>query len=548
MIKPLKLFTQGEIQSRLAAMIRSNHNKVRKFYDGDHWQAQAGWVGPLVLESDGATSTDGMSEIEGKFVFANVIAEIVGRHISGVLGDTPHWQVTPKVKTHSQPTDAETQEIEEIEDALTNWLDNRLTDFADDKSTTDPFTTFAENLLLHGRAVARIFIPITIRDDQFMETSVSASTLEEALQKIYFHVPDIKQSAVLTDKNTQEKLGSYFYSDVDISYLEKTWVENGVTVLETIINQVAVTTRHNMRGHLFIFEARRPPLITDSIISMQKLINMTLTMLGRNVVVGGNPETFFLNALLPGRKEIVDGREVYVADPVRTGAGAVYAVTGVPIQDATGNQQFTTPSVQFRDPVPVTTFMDTLGGLYRNLLEEAQQLHALITGDAAPSGESRIQALADFENSLVKTADCLNAAIRWLLESALSLSASIMGNPTQFDAYRIMVQCRTSAGPVSADMLRTLADIAERNFLSHETGLSMAGVQDTEAEIKRVDAEKEKAMQEQQQMVGVSPALQAIMGKGANSTLNTGRDSVTGTSNSNGTPTAGQRNRQNNGA
>lgn len=529
MIKPLKDFTQGEIQSRITNMTRRNYATVKKFHEGDHWQAQAGWVGPLVLESDGATSADGMTEIENKFVYANVIAEIVGRHISGVLGDEPHWQVTPK--QHADPeVDAEDKAIEDIETALSEWMDKRLTDFADDESKTDPITTFAVNLLCAGRAAMRIFVPVAMRDGSFAEMTVSAGTLEESLQHIYFQVPNINQCGVLTDKNTQDKLGSYYYSDVDINYLEKTWVENGVTILETTINNVVSTTRHNMRGNLFIFEARRPPLVSDSIISLQKLINMTLTMLGRNVVVGGNPETFFLNAMLPGRREIVDGQERYVADPVRTGAGAVYAVTGVPVQDASGNQSLTTPSVTFRDPVPVTTFVDTLGNLYRTLLEEAQQLHALITGDAAPSGESRIQALADFENSLVKTAACLNSVIQWLLESALSLAAGIMGNPTMFDEYRIAVQCRTETGPVSSDMLRTLADIAERNFLSHETGLSMAGVQDTEAEIKRVDAEKEKALQEQQQMLGtnVSDALNSLIKKGQNNT--------NGQSNQNGQP------------
>lgn len=508
MIKKLTEFDKSEIVARIAAMTPSNYTSIKNALSGDHWQNQSWWVGPLALESDGTTSTAGMEIIEGKFVFENVLSEIVNRHISGVLGDVPHWQITPKrsLKPEEEPTTKEHEFIGTTEAATTVWWDSRTVDFTDDESKYNPFEQFAINLLSHGRGVLRIFVPSEAGE------TVSAATLEEALARIYVMAPAISQAGVITDKNSQEKLSTYFYNEVDADYIETSWVKNGVTYLKTVMNGDVSITQHKLRGKMFIYEARCPALITDSLTSLQKQLNMTLTMLGRNVNVGGSPETFFLNAMLPGRTQVVDGKTVYVADPVQTGAGVVHSYTGIPVKDGvTGQTSYTNPNVIFRDPVPVDTFVATVDLIERAMLSEAQQLHALIGGDATASGEARIQALADFENSLAATAKCVDGALQWVLESALTLAGAIMGNDSMFDEYRVMVQCNTNAGPVSTEMLRTLADVTDRNFISHETSLTRAGVQDTEAELQRIEMQKQQAMQEQQQMIGGNPAMQRIL-------------------------------------
>ena len=538
MIKNLEELDKGEIQSRLQSMQGKNYDRVLKFLNNDHWQSQWGWVGPLALESDGVLSTTGMATIEEKFAFYNAILEITFRHLSGVLGETPHWQVTPErvmsvkpKKTEppvsgeptkpevdkSKPTDKEMAIVEEVEAALTVWMDNKLKSFNEDfdpkdaLTLFDPLSRYAISMLAFGRGVLRIFIPSAV------DGNVSASTLKEALALIHFSAPSITQAGVLTDKNRQKQMGAYLYNDQDIDYLETTRVKDGVTYLKTTINNQSVESLHNMRGHLFIFESRCKPLITDSIVSLQKQLNMSLTMLGRNVVVSGSPPTFFLNAVLPGRTQVVNGREQYVADPVQTGPGTILSATGIPVKDpVTGATNYTTPSVFQGNPAPVATFTETDDHYYRLILGAAQQLHALISGDAAASGESRIQALADFENSLKLTAKEINSGIQWLLESALSLAAAIMGKEGAYDEFRATVQCNTHAGPVSTEMIRTLSDATDANFISHETGLSKMGVQDVESELQRIEMQKRHQMEEQQQMLGgqVGTALQGIMNKG----------------------------------
>lgn len=500
-MKKLTELTSGEVQSKILAMNRSDRDSVKRFYDGDHWQSQLAYVGPQALESDGTVSSAGMDVIKGKFVFENMIAEIVGRHVSGVLGEQPHWQVTPKKPTGENGTasEIERKKSKDAEDALTTWMDSCMSDYTSDEDKLDPITQFCVNLLLFDRAVMRVFVPESISGN------VSAPTMEEALSKLYFHAPEITQAGVVTDKNTQEKLGAYYWSDTETDYFESTYRVGGVTFLRTVINNVESITQHNMRGRLFIYEARRPRFVKESIISLQKTLNMVLTMLGRNVNVGGSPETFFLNAMLPGKTKIVDGKQQYVADPVQVGAGTVISVSGIPVRDpVTGSETFTTPNVTFRDPVPVDTFTNSENALRYSILAEAQQLHAIITGDAAVSGESRIQALADFENSLKQTAKAMNSMLQWLFETALSLASTVMGTEGEYDDYRVVVQCNTNAGPLSAEMLRTIADVKDKNFISHETGLALARVQDVEAEIQRVNMEKQKAMDEQQQYVDIN--------------------------------------------
>ncbi len=74
----------------------------------------------------------------------------------------------------------------------------------------------------------------------------------------------------------------------------------------------------------------------------------------------------------------------------------------------------------------------TADAAYRAILEEAQQIHAAIAGDATASGTSRVQARADYAHSLLITKGEIDSLIRWLLETALDLGAIIIGAPGRY--------------------------------------------------------------------------------------------------------------------
>src|SRR5687768_12346561 len=69
------------------------------FYDGDHWQNGNGWIGAKPLVTHGLNQT--LLQIKEAFVSENVIAEVVDRHIGGILGREPLWGFIPQ-RTVSQ--------------------------------------------------------------------------------------------------------------------------------------------------------------------------------------------------------------------------------------------------------------------------------------------------------------------------------------------------------------------------------------------------------------------------------------------------------------
>lgn len=228
---------------------------------------------------------------------------------------------------------------------------------------------------------------------------------------------------------------------------------------------------------------------------MQKLLNLALTMLGRNVVLGGFLERVLINAQLPGayRTDPHTGKQVFVPHPLEFGAGSVNALVGVEVRDeATGElKSYANPSVVYRDPVPVGTFADTRDIAYRAILEECQQAHALLSGDAAPSGESRRQALSDFLSSLRLTAPAVERAVRWLLETALHLAAHFAGQPGRYLDLRAVTICHLDTGPLGADEAKQVIDLVDAKLLSRETGMARVGIDDTDAEAQRIQAEDE---------------------------------------------------------
>ena len=208
--------------------------------------------------------------------------------------------------------------------------------------------------------------------------------------------------------------------------------------------------------------------------------------MGRNVVLGVFWERVIFNAQLP-------------TDALKVGAGTTNMLMGAPIYDANGNVSgYTNPSVNYRDPVPVNTFEDTERSAYRSILEETNQLHAMISGDATASGESRKQARADFESSLGPTTAQVERAIRWMLETTLALAATFAGTPGRYADLRAVVTCRVNSGPITSDEQDQTRQNVAAHLLSEETGMARIGVDDVTSERSKIAAEGATANANQQ--------------------------------------------------
>lgn len=514
-----------------AAWLKSN----KLFYTGDHWQSSAGWSGPMP-ESGHPVYNDLVLEIERGFVSKNTVAEVVNRHMAGVVGREPTWAMTVRraLAEDEEATEQEKALIDEAEALLTEWWDDAgrgiswLSEIS--QGIHGILQDATATCLWARRGMLRLFVPA----GQLVETGtgkvVPVADLQTSIKKIYLDHPEPSQAALALDRDTMRAGGIYLYEKdrekrAELTYLD----EAGNTVIRAAGTNEAESPAFvlPLGGLLLMHEMERSRIVTDQVVQNQKALNLALTMLSRNVVMAGFLERTYLNAQLPGRMEDDPNRpglERFVPERLHVGAGATNFISGVTTFNDAGNEVLATPSVVYRDPVPVTTFQQTKEVSYQNILEETQQLHAMISGDAAASGESRKQAMADFEQSLSDTKTQVENAIRWLLETVLAMAAVFAGQPGRYAALRASATCRVTLGPISADDQRVAAELVDKEIISRETARSRVGVDDTEAEATKIESEQKAMGQRTQQNLAsaVLNAQRSLNGGAGSNGLETG--------------------------
>src|SRR6185436_5041486 len=121
--------------------------------------------------------------------------------------------------------------------------------------------------------------------------------------------------------------------------------------------------------------------------------------------------------------------------------------------------------------------------LYRAMLREAKQEHALMSQSVNASGKSREQARADFQMTLEPTASEINVLGRWLVETALAMAEAFASTPGKYTAtLRGVLACVIDTGPISSDERAAIDGSVKAGTLSRETAMSLEQVQDTAAE------------------------------------------------------------------
>jgi hypothetical protein len=476
----------------------------RAYYHGDHWQDGDGWSGPM-LDMKHKLYSQMLLEIQRAFVSKNTIAEVAERHSAGVIGREPRWRLTVRrpLADGEEPTAQEQTLIDEAEMLLNGWWE--------DRGCHKVLREAAETMLLAKRGSLRLFVPPGLLVDGL----VPREPVEEAIGRIYLHHPEPEQAAVPRDRNTMQDIGIYLFERnnqklAELIYLDGDW---------TVIRLAEATSdegeeeeqpepwRFNLGGRLTMFEMNRRLLITEQVRQNQKLLNLALTMLQRNVIQGGFLERTFFNAQLPG-KDIPDpdrpGETKFVPEPLHVGPGATNFLSGVVTEDDQGNTVVATPSVVYRNPVPVETFAETKREAYSCILEEVDQLHVLITGDATASGESRKQAQTDFRQSLLDSKDQLEKATAWLLETVLAMAAEFSGQAGRYEELRVDAECRVDLGPISGDEQRVARELVEAQIISKRTAMSRVGVDDADAEAGQIATEQEESSQRQQQSLATA--------------------------------------------
>jgi|AntDeeMinimDraft_6_1070357.scaffolds.fasta_scaffold02436_2 hypothetical protein len=456
-----------------------------KFLSGDHWQDGEGWAG--ALPESAQDRGQAIKKIKALFTSQNVIKSITERHKSAVIGKSPEWTVTPKQALAEDDTiDSNKQEdIDEIEAALTGWWYRQ--------DAHDTLVKWAAYLLLGARSILRIYIPIGFLQGE----TIGSGELSEQLDKIRVEAVSPDMGAVVENKEQSTKAGMISFTNTDdeevfeISYLN----EEGKTIIKNVSSGTE-TDPLELGGHLSIYEGSRDLFITEQIRQQNKLVNKALTMMNNNVD-SGFLERVFLNAQPPGEwKTNDDGNEYFKPAPYAVGPGTTNFIGGAEYEkNDQGEKAITNPSVTFREPVPNNTFVEAKSEAYASILQEAHQMHALISGDATASGESRIQALSDFIMDAESTKATLDSAGKWLIETVMYLAFDLSGNESKTELYKATFDSRLDPGTIPAEMRKAIINQVDEGLLSRDTAMSMLGIDDVDAELAKIDSAAQQAIE-----------------------------------------------------
>lgn len=508
---------QGEVDpAHTPGVYRSHAESVRRFYDDDHWQNGDGWMGPKPILSKDAASTTTLAEHARRFVFRNKIKEVVKRHVNGITGIEPRWGFTPvrPIAEDQEPNKKEAADIDLIESALTTWWDKR--------KLHKLFQGVEVEELLSGRAVIRLLVPASRlreiaapaaadgEDQQTPTRGVIAATLEDALDQIFVEVVIAERGVVYTDTDSMEEIGVVVYyaqgekpGMVGPKVIETTYLGGNPTqpraerptVIRIVTNASETPVQLSLGGHLMHHAVERDPLVTPALISMQKALNMNMSMIPRNAETSGFTERTLIDAQTPFTLEDdgKGGKKLVQRNEFVTGPGVTNFVESAIYTDETGKQIKGSPQIVYKEPSPMTPTIEGVDTLSAEMLGEAKQGHVLGT-DQAQSGVSRTQARADYTTSLGESKSGLDPAGRWLLETALALACTFATdnegvNPEE---YRATFACVPYTGPLDPTEVTNQVNAAEQGVISTQRAQEALGVEDTDAEMARMNAEPGK--------------------------------------------------------
>jgi hypothetical protein len=407
--------------------------------------------------------------------------------------------------------------------------------------------------LLQGRAYLRLTIPPKFRDTGGRVPP--ARDLNEAVQRIFFTEPTIDDAVHLTDEESRDELSITRYKrgkvevfelcfndDAGRSYIATVEREMSAPAPDFPVRGVAgllpasplavqilaeedgrllsnipdeqISDPLELNGRLTVFEMAGDPLITEQIRSQNFSLNLNLTMSNHVTVESGFRELATTNVELETEfvpDPTAPGGRREVPKRLKRGAGAHLNFVGVTLEDAQGNETLAPTSVQAFDPVSIDNFDKGQTMFRRNILAEAHQLWALITGDAAPSGESRIQAMADFVILALDYQDECEDAGTWLTETVLNMAAVLMGKPGRFADLRANFKTRLYLGKLTAEEKQLLMTEVDKRLRSRESYQIIAGdITDPAEENARIEREHETSVEGQRARINLEADKRAL--------------------------------------
>lgn len=465
---------------------------LSKLINDDHWANSEGWSGPMPSESN-EDSSKVQLEIEKNFVSRNLLENVIDRHIDGVAGREPLLMVKPDSEKSNE---AEQEQAKEFKRAFASWWTN--------SGAWLEIREALKNAIWSGKGTIRLYIPqsklqdVVGADGEVVQGIPAGLNLDQAMSYISVHAPSWDAAGIVRDIDQRVIGGYYRYQD---EKNEERWElqgrKDGQTIVQPNSDEDAKTTYQT--NQLLIFEIKRKPLISNSLISLSKFNNKVFTMGSRNIDLGGFVERTILNAQMPGEwiddKSSPNGKRFKPAK-MNLGSGVTNFLNGTAVfsrNEVTGQIEptgnFASPSVVYKDPVSWQTFGDTSNAAREAIFDEAKQLHVLITGDALANGVSRVQAVQDFLTSLEPTRIALEQLLRWLQTTVIKLALDFTNQSQSWDGFSATAQARFSAIQPTPTEIDQAVKLRDKRLISLKTFYSRIGIEDAEAEITAIQSE-----------------------------------------------------------
>ncbi|MEM9448682.1 MAG: hypothetical protein AAGA75_09115 [Cyanobacteria bacterium P01_E01_bin.6] len=422
-----------------------------QYYFGDHWPF---WVGPIVPQSVSGAA-EKMAALKRVFQSANIIGECVDNWKDGLISQDFTWYLKGETGDRLDTEGNTTAAAAEIE--LQRWIDfaEQMTIQGDPTLSqfkcSDPWSEFVLSLGVTGKAAFRLWQPEKFAND------------DDPIKRIHLHVPKAPSVSVERDDDGfLEEIRYSYTGDQEVHRQD----EQGRMVV-TVGDEEMPPIDTGDRWLIQCMECES--LLTPQVKALQNAINHSLTMKLRNNELSGFREKVFLNAEFPDADmERGPGRDVYL-----------YGI----LQGDRNSPTYANPSVVESQPVPITTFRESIE-LDRVLMYlHFRQGHLLSNDGNNISGESRIQMRAGFELYLKGWKRRVESAI----SNVLNIVLKLLGH----EGFEVVVELRISTGKLSNEERQSVIGEFNAGLLSRSTAIATLGtVADTDAEIALIEEER----------------------------------------------------------
>jgi hypothetical protein len=504
-IAPFDEWTYEDANNALKHYLPEKYTEAELFsVYKDHFQKGRGWIGP------GEALDNRTNKIYQQFAPEDAIGEVL-QNIENAFSE-------PQIGTASKnQDDSSTTKGEELVRFLSVWWDKRrMQELVQDRQRTGAWA---------GWANLRLWIPWRfLRQTGDGVTVPTAPSFEDALNMIFVSGPSPDTGAMVIDQATQDVAAIYLDKEVEYSsdgstktferaelhYLDpnRSRDEDASMIMRFVYSnkdKPDVRVELPLQGHLLTSEMRTRVVITEPVMRTQRQLNFVATLIGRIVETAGFRERYIHNAKPQGIRYSHDegdslpdgaflerdeeGRLWRVVPQVRTlGAATVTELIGLPQMDQTGetrgNQM---PQVTIAEPVDPKPYTETLESIRRRILRMCQQGHLGGTSNAETSGIAYEQARSVFEKDLEKRRVSSEGMLRDLLTVVVLLAELISNKVGEYsNTLRITVDQHINPGPRSPDLVRLDLEAYAAGGMSQLTLISKLGIEDTDAETKRI--------------------------------------------------------------